>query len=107
MLLIFSGIARHNETPHTEFQILIPNNNFKAKIHVHFKMTLFKGERKNDSVCAKKWSFFNDPWKLKFENVQNVQFLMKIFPFEFKETLLKCIGVELVSHLFSVWSCSK
>ena len=54
MLLIFFGIACHNETPHTEFQILIPNNNFKAKIHVHFKMTLFKGERKNDSVCAKK-----------------------------------------------------
>ena len=107
MLLIFAGIPCHNKTPHIEFQILIPNNDFKAKIHLHFKITFFKGERKNDSVYAKKWYFFNDHWKLKFENFQNFHFLMKTFSFEFKETLLKCIGVELVSHLFSVWSCSK
>ena len=65
-------------------------------------MTFFKDERKNDSVCAKKMSFFNDHWNLKFENVQTFHFLMKTVLSEFKETLLKCIGVELVSHIFSV-----
>ena len=54
MLLIFAGIPCHNKTPHIEFQILIPTNDFKAKIHLHFKITFFKGERKNDSVYAKK-----------------------------------------------------
>ena len=54
MLLIFAGIPCHNETPLIEFQILIPNNDFKAKIHLNFKITFFKGERKNDSVYAKK-----------------------------------------------------
>ena len=42
-----------------------------------------------------------------FENVQTFHFLMKTFSFEFKEALLKCIGVELASHIFSASSCLK
>ena len=38
-------------------------------------------------------SFFNDQGKLKFETVQTFHFLMKTFSFDFKETLLTCIGV--------------
>ena len=57
MLLIFAGMPCHNETPHIEFQILIPNNYCKGKIYLHFKITFLKGERKNDSVYAKKWYF--------------------------------------------------
>ena len=60
----------------------------KAKIHLHFKMTFFKGQRKNDSVYA--------------EHVQTFHFLITSFSYEFKEALLKCIAIELVSHIFSV-----
>ena len=42
-------------------------------------------------------SFFNYHWKLKFEHVQTFHFLMNAFFFEFKGTLLKCIGIELAS----------
>ena len=51
-------------------------------------MTFFKGERKNDSVYA--------------EHVQTFHFLITSFSYEFKEALLKCIAIELVSHIFSV-----
>ena len=52
-------------------------------------------------------SFFNGQGKLKFETVQAFHFLMKTFSFDFKETLLTCVDVELVSHIISVSSCSK
>ena len=53
-------------------------NIVKAKIQLHFKMTFFKDERKNDSVYAKEMSFFNDHWNMRSWEISVSQYKSEV-----------------------------